>query len=234
MRTQSNRVVVTLVAVVVFVAAIVGTDSAFATVRGFFFAEQYVNGTLTRTVDGVRFSLRVPPRAVWENDHYTRVGTNKTRTRSMLITKNTVGPQGAEAVIFWTALPDGGEARPCDNIVRGRGGPRSAADLAAAVAKAPGIKVVKRPAHVTVGGRPAMYVRLSVRNEYVGCDPGFFFSWPSTMRGAFWIQTDAGDTIRMWIVDVRGKHLVIEAETKTRDSDLAREITKIVGSIRFD
>jgi len=79
-----------------------------------------------------------------------------------------------------------------------------------------------------------MMVVLSVRKPSLGCDPGFFFMWDYNMGGAFWIQTDVGDAIRVWIVDVHGKRLVIEAETKTRDRALAQEITKIVDSIRFD
>ena len=77
-----------------------------------------------------------------------------------------------EAVIFWTAVPAGGQAASCDNLpkpaVRG-----SAADLAAVMAKAPGTRVMSGPARVTVDGRPAWHVALTVRRD-AGCDPGFF------------------------------------------------------------
>jgi hypothetical protein len=53
--------------------------------------------------------------------------------------------------------------------------------------------------------------------------------------GALWPETRVGDTIRVWIVDGGGTRLFIEAETNEQaDSDLEREIERIVGSIRFD
>jgi hypothetical protein len=48
-------------------------------------------------------------------------------------------------------------------------------------------------------------------------------------------MTSVGDTIRVWIVDVGGTRLFIEAETsKQAGSDLEQEIRQIVESIRFD
>ena len=49
-----------------------------------------------------------------------------------------------------------------------------------------------------------------------------------------WTDTDVGDTIRVWIVDVHGTRLFIEAETKQGAGVVEREITKIVRSIRFE
>ena len=53
------------------------------------------------------------------------------------------------------------------------------------------------------------------------------------MGGAFWLQTEVGHTIRMWIVAVRGKRLVIAAATDRDGEKLKSQITQIVRSIRF-
>jgi hypothetical protein len=79
----------------------------------------------------------------------------------------------------------------------------------------------------------AQHVVFTVRKD-VGCDPGFFYHWPNDTGGAFWTSTRAGDTIRIWIVDVQGTRLFIEGDTHRRAGpQLEREILQIVGSIRF-
>jgi hypothetical protein len=182
-------------------------------------------GRLSRVVEGVPLSFRVPA-AGWEP-----FGT-------ISINKSIVGPQGAEAIIFWTSFPDGDDAHPddadpCDNLLSPPVGP-TASDLAAAVSTAPGTELVAGPSDVTVGGLPAKHVVLTVRDD-VGCDPGYFYTWQDMWWGALWPMTGVGDTIRVWIVDVRGTLVFIEAETNEQaDSDLEREIQQIVGSIRFD
>ena len=108
----------------------------------------------------------------------------------------------------------------------------SAADLAAAVSAAPGTKLLTGPSNVTVGGRPAKQVALTVRED-VGCDPGFFYRWRAVYGGAFWLQTGVGDTIRVWIVDVHGTRLFIEAEI-IYGFGLKQEVQQIVESIRFE
>jgi hypothetical protein len=70
--------------------------------------------------------------------------------------------------------------------------------------------------------------------EEVFCDPGFFYSWYSECWGPCWTESTVGDTIRVWIVDVDGTPLFIEAETSIQATTyLDREIQRIVGSIRF-
>jgi hypothetical protein len=105
---------------------------------------------------------------------------------------------------------------------------------AAAVSTAPGTALVTGPSDVTVDGRPAKHVVLTVR-EKAGCDPWFFFTWRDVFGGALWPTTGVGDTIRVWIVAVDGTRLFIEAETtKQAGFDLDEEIQQIVESIRFD
>ena len=89
-------------------------------------------------------------------------------------------------------------------VLRNRSIGRSAANLAAAVSTAPGTKRVKGPSNVTLGGHPAKYVVLKVR-ENVGCNPGFFYTWQQVHGGEFWSTSASGDTIRVWIVKVYGR-----------------------------
>jgi hypothetical protein len=172
-------------------------------------------------VGGVPFSFRVP------SDGWERKG-------SISINKSIVGPQGAEAIIFWTSFPDGEYAYPCGKALSPPVGP-SVADLAAAVSTAPGTELVTGPSDVTVGGRVAKHVVVLTVREHAGCDPGFFYSWHAGMGGALWTTTGVDTTIRVWIVKVDGIRLFIEAATTPQaDSELEQEIQQIVGSIRFD
>jgi hypothetical protein len=180
------------------------------------------------TADGVPFSFKVPAYG-WE------------RFGSISLNKSETGPQGAEAIIYWSTFPDGGytdyfghpAAEPCTSLLNPPVG-SSAADLAETVSTAPGTELVTRPSDVTVDGQPAKYVELTVR-EYVDCDPGFFFSWHEVYGGAFWASTDVGDTIRVWIVDVDGTRLFIgAATTRLASLDLDEEIRQIVRSFRFN
>ncbi len=180
------------------------------------------NARLTVTENGIRFSFLARRSAGWE-----RHGARK---RPMSLNKSVVGPQDAEAIIYWTSYPRGDHADRCARVLSPRPG-RSAADLAAAVSKAPGTKLVQGPSDVTLGGRPAKHVVLTVR-ENVGCDPGFFYTWRTRWGGAEWLTTDVGDKIRVWIVAVGGKRLFIAAATKA--GGLEKEIQQIVESIRFE
>jgi hypothetical protein len=146
--------------------------------------------------------------------------------------RSVMGPQSAEAVIFWTGFPDGGLAHPCARVLDPSVA-ATAADLAAAVARAPGTDLVAGPSDVTVGGHAAKRVVLSVRED-VGCGPGFFYAWDETNGGAFWGRHTVADTIRIWIVDVAGTPVFIEAETTDQATpELEREIRQIVGTTRF-
>lgn len=180
---------------------------------------------------GVRFSLKVPTKAPEERSWWERfrVATGKYPRGPISLNKSFVGPQGAEAIIYWTSFPNGDYADPCADVLAPSIG-RSTAALAAAVATAPGTKLVKAPSSVTVGGHPAKYVVLKIRKN-VGCDPGFFYRWPNyRLGGAFW-HMNAGDTIRVWIVAVGGTRLFIAAAT--RAGALEEDVQQIVESIRF-
>jgi hypothetical protein len=168
-------------------------------------------------VDGVDLSFEARG---WEQ--FGRISLNK----------SVRGSQGAEGIVYWAAFPDGAIAHPCPSLLDPPVGP-SAADLAAAVATAPGTALVAGPSDVEVGGRPATHVVLTVR-EAIGCDPGFFYAWDDIESAALWTEASVGDTIRVWIVEVDGTRLFIAGiSAQDAGAALEQEIELIVDSIRF-
>lgn len=191
---------------------------------------------LSRVVDGVRFSFELP-NCCWARGPIKRLpDLSGFQYERLFVTENTVGPQGAEAVVFWTSFPNG-RAEPCSNLLRGPVGP-SAADLASAMVRTPGIELADGPVKTSVDGRRATYVMLRVLLD-LGCDPGFFFTWQPRGRrgqclGSCWLESSMGDTIRVWVVEVDGKRLVFEAATTERTGPgVEQDIRQIVESIRF-
>ena len=189
----------------------------------------------TVTEDGVRFALRVPGVGLRASEGWAKYRSIPTATSPggpISLNRSITGPQGAEAIIYWTSFPHGDYANPCVRLLSRSIG-RSAAKLAAAVATAPGTELVKGPSSVTLDGHSAKYVVLTVRKN-VGCDPGFFFSWRDVDGGPLWPTTKVGDTIRAWIVKVDGTLLFIAAATTRQASAwLTKEAQQIVESIRF-
>lgn len=227
-----------------------GAESASGTARDVpcSTVKLFARGTQWRTVDGICFSFTVPrahPPSSWPWESGPVAGP--VAGRSLLISKSTVGGQSAEAVLFWTSFPAGGQATPCAAVLGSAIG-RSTDALARAIERTPGTRLVQGPTRLTVGGRPARKVVVTVRRD-LGCDPGFFFSWPTSgCWGACWLEASVGDKVTLWIVDVHGKRLVVEAETTQPGShgrppgtpvtradalEIEAEIETIVNSIRF-
>lgn len=203
-------------------------------------------------VDGVPLSFSVPSEGWFPGIQRDAFGLSL-RADTLYIAKNTAGGQRAEAVVFWTTWPGGVNTGPCHSLL-GQPIGLSAADLVAVMATAPGVDVVTGPSDVTLGGHEAKHVVLTVR-EHLGCDPGYFFTWPDECSGDCWIVTQVGDRIEVWVVVVDGRRLVIEGETTRQgvwvvdpdgtrrfieettdytDEELQREVQQIVESIRFE
>ena len=175
MKTLGPRIAALIATALV---VLIGATSAFG--------NSSADSRQTRTVEGPQFSFNVPWKA-WES-------------HTPYLSRSTTGHQAAEVVIFWAGLREGGVVAPCAKLLR-HAKRRSIADLAAAVASAPGTKVVRRPMRVTIGGRPATHVVVTVLEDR-GCNPGFFFTWQAPVGGAYWPGTSVGDTIKVWIVHV--------------------------------
>ena len=148
------------------------------------------------------------------------------------ITKSALVAQAAEALIYWTTSPTvlrRAVLLPSDSGRRANGGGSRRRCGGSA-----GTDLITGPSDVTLGGFPAQHVALTVRED-VGCDPGFFFTYPNLYGGALWPETVPGDTIRVWIIDVEGDLLFIAGETKPNASDgLEQDIADIVQSIQFE
>jgi hypothetical protein len=193
-------------------------------------------GRHSLTVDGVSLTYSISTRVTGGWDHFGRISINK----------SIVGPQGAEAMIYWTSFPDGAQAQPCAEVAALPDG-ATASDIAATMAAAPGTELVSGPSDTTVGGRAATHVVVKVLETF-GCDPGFFYTWSDIPFGPLWSTTEVGDTIRAWIVDVDSRRLVIVGEppagasldpadtrlTEQMAAGLDAEIDDIIGSIRFE
>jgi hypothetical protein len=204
------------------------------------------------TVDGIPFSFSVPTEG-WSPGIQLKESYGSFKNRSLYIAKNTAGGQRAEAVVFWTTWPGGTSTGPCHTLLSQPVG-SSAADLANLMVTVAGIDVVSGPSEVTLGGLAAKHLVVTVR-ERLGCDPGYFFTWPDECWGSCWISTAVGDWIGVWIIAVDGKRVVIEAETTRQgvyvldqdgtrrfveetteytDEELRQEVQHIVESIRFE
>ena len=177
-------------------------------------------GRESLTVEGIPFSFSVPSEGWWRNG-------------DLFISKSTLGPHGAEAIILWTGIAGSKPfARACGQWWGAPDG--SLADWAAEASRNSGTELVSGPADVTVGGYAAKHVVLTIRND-VACDPGFFHRWKAVDVGPFWLSTEVGDTIRIWLVRVGGTILYIEGDTHDyAGAHLKREVDKIVSSMAFD
>jgi hypothetical protein len=149
--------------------------------------------------------------------------------------KSFLSPAGAHFAVSPVGI-DGVYADPCAKVPDTTIGP-SAADLAAAVAAIPGLDTTG-PTDVTVGGLPAKMIVITVPDD-IGCAPDDFFLWydDGTCAGhdpcPRWVS-QLGQTLRVWVVDVDGERVWLEAETYAGATpEIEQEIQRIIDSIEF-
>jgi hypothetical protein len=102
-------------------------------------------------------------------------------------------------------------------------------DLADALVAQP-LRNASTPTPVTVGGYGGVYLELSVPDDIdiSSCPGGRFNSWPGR-----W-QQGPGQKTMMWILDVEGQRLELEARHgPSATPDEIRELTDIVSGITF-
>ena len=152
------------------------------------------------------------------------------------LTKNEATPQKVW-MLLWSI--DGVYADPCGQVPAPPVSP-SAADLAAAVASIPGYDVVTPPTDVTVGGLPAKHVAVKLRED-IGCSPSQFFMWYDNVRCGSaapchrWANAPGRQINDVWIVEVDGKHIWIEAETfDTATAETVQEVQQMINSVQFE
>jgi hypothetical protein len=177
-------------------------------------------GRHAMTLNGVPFTFDVPTAGWTSNGQFALGKTMAT------------GPTD-KSFIFWTETPVGVFTDPCAQL-KGPAIGSSAADLAAAVATVPGTDLVSGPTDVTVGGKPAKQVVLTVRED-VDCVATNFYLWYAPSADLARYATALGSTIMTWIVDVDGKIVWIDGETyKGAGPEPGRQLQQIVDSIRFE
>jgi hypothetical protein len=115
----------------------------------------------------------------------------------------------------------------------------SVAELADALAVVP-LRNATQPEVVTLDGRPGEYLEWSVPPDidFADCDvdgvEAKFESW-SGRGGGDRYQQGPGQLDRLWIIDVDGHRVVIDASDKPFATDAQREeLLDIVRSIRFE
>ncbi len=145
--------------------------------------------------------------------------------------KGYLEPTGADFILWPDGAPEGVYSDPCGHVKAPPAG-ASIADLADAVATMPGITLVKGPTDVTVDGRPAKLVELTIPED-TACPPEQFYLWYNATDNRF--ASALGETYRVWIIDADGTILWIDGETyKGAAPEVGAEVEKIVSSIQFE
>jgi hypothetical protein len=175
----------------------------------------------TFELEGQLLTLTVPT-ADWKSNG--EFGIDKTQGMT---------PEGA-GFIFWKYDPNGVFSNPCARVKAPVVGPR-AADMAAAITTIPGIDVVTPPTAVTVGGKPAQFVAIKIRNNLPCVEDQFYLWYDSAHEGEARYASQEGQTIRSWITDIDGKRIQIDGETfKGAGPGPEQEIQQVIDSIQFE
>ena len=181
-------------------------------------------GTHTAVRDGVAFSFTVP--AGWMSSGEAELA------------KGEYGQPEYIGIDLWPNAPDNVYADPCAHTPLRPPPSATAAGIAAAVAAVPGTDLVSGPTSVDVGGRRAQRVVLTIRED-IDCAAHDAYLWydESTggARGGWRWAEGLGATYRVWIIDVDGTLVWIDAYTfKGASPELDQEIQQIIDSIQFE
>jgi hypothetical protein len=106
-------------------------------------------------------------------------------------------------------------------------------ELAAVLAARP-LRNATAPVAVSLGGYHGRYLEWSVPLDiqFSDCDGAFFKSWTDAEGDRY--QQGPGQVDRLWILDVEGRRLVIDATYMPGATEQDRaELTKVVDSIAF-
>jgi hypothetical protein len=111
----------------------------------------------------------------------------------------------------------------------------SVADLASTLARQP-LRHASKPRSAALGGFPGKYLSWSVPNKIdLGrCGQGYFESWTAKGWASDRYQQAPGQVDRLWILDVKGQRLLIDAASEPWATRKQRiELGHIVHSIKF-
>jgi hypothetical protein len=137
-------------------------------------------------------------------------------------------------VTFWDV--DRVYPTPCDWKYRAMLNPgRSVPGLAAALRKQP-LRDATAPVDVVLAGVRGKYLEWSVPDDirFADCDEGVFESWTGRGWASDRYQQAPGQVDRLWILDVEGERLVVDASYMPTATPEERAILQgVVSSIRF-
>jgi hypothetical protein len=178
--------------------------------------------------DGIQFSLAITATGWTSSGPQIEAGGGN-------LTRGVPTAGSGAWLVVWGI--DGAYSDPCGARSGPVAGP-SRADLATAVAGIPGVDVTD-PSDVTVNGYAATYLTVTIP-EGIGCAPDEFFLWFNDTRcGSFEpcgrYASAVNSIIRIWIVDVEGTRVWLEAETyEGATPELDAEIQAMIDSIEFE
>jgi len=165
-----------------------------------------------------RLTVELP--AGWENgDVVAASGTSDT----------------AAGTVFFLTVVENTFEDPCALVERVPNVGSSVQALATALGEIPDTTSAA-PARVSIAGHEATYVELTGPTP-LPCQPDeqFCLFAESTSDACSWWLTDAGEQLRVWILEVAGDRVVIAARSWPDTSEVAMdELLRILDTIRFD
>ena len=141
---------------------------------------------------------------------------------------------GVVAIMFWDVSKV--YPTPCDWMGKPMVDPGSGVDgLASALANQP-LRNATVPTNVELGGFSGKYLEWSVPADidFLDCDEGYFESWTGKGWASDRYQQAPGQVDRLWILNVDGERLVVDAMyVPSATAHDRAELADVVESIRF-
>jgi hypothetical protein len=148
--------------------------------------------------------------------------------------KGEFGTPGGRGFIVWEDDADGVFSDPCSSTQAPAVGP-TALDMANAIAGMSSVELVKGPEAITIGGKPAQRVVVKMPDPLPCRSDQFYLWYDTTIHGSARYGSGAGNTIRVWIIEVDGKRVQLDGESNPgAPPDVDAELNAIVESIQFD
>ena len=173
----------------------------------------------------MRITFEVPSEG-WQN-YAWEGGVAGANTRAICTTGDNCAPPGVGVGFH---LVTGVPSEPCNPGLGEVDLGDSTDDLAAAVADRPGWTSTE-PEPMTVSGFPATYVEIRADPGAVDGCPGTVYAY---FAGSFGRGATVGERLRLWVVDVEGTRLVVEAfDFAASSEEDVQAATQIVESLRI-
>jgi hypothetical protein len=143
-------------------------------------------------------------------------------------------PADKAGFIVWEDDADGIFSDPCSSTKAPPVGPK-AIDMANAIAGMSSIELVAGPESFTIGGKPAQMVMVRMPDPLPCPNDQFYLWYDATIRDNARYASGAGNTVRVWIIEVDGKRIQLDGEWGPgAPASIGDELWAIVNSIQFD